>query len=192
MWHRWFVTGHVGFQLHQHCSPDEREVLASHDATNISTYHNIMTSGRSTDWFCIDAITGANPPPDFISFPIPIQAKWEQGFNASRVTRRKGGKHKRERRNRFGKLQVRPCDKSTEPEDPVGRFRSITRFLGRTKVSFDKSFLCVRFNLPSREESERNRIRRWSWFYDVIKPEINFENHTSKSNLSEMINRYTI
>lgn len=56
-----------------------------------------MTSGRSTDWFCIDAITGANPPPDFISSPILIQTKWEQGINASGYDeKREGEKHKRE------------------------------------------------------------------------------------------------
>jgi len=142
-----------------------------------------MTLGRFTDWFYIDAITGANPPPDFISSPISIQAN-ENKVLTRVATKRKGEKHKR-KKNRFGKPQVRPCEKSIEFVNPVGRFRSIIRFLGRTKVSLDKSFLSVRFNLREKR-SERNRFWHWSWFYLDVKLEINFGNKKSKSNISNI------
>lgn len=115
-----------------------------------------MTSGWSTDCFCIDAITGANPPPDFYLVPAPTQAKWDNEIS-TRVVATGRGKMRSTGRNRFGKTQVHPCNKSRKPIYPIGYFRSITMFLGRIKVSFDKSFLSIRFKLLSKRK-RKNEI----------------------------------
>jgi len=62
----------------------------------------ILWHQAGSDWFSIDAITEANPPPDFISSSILIQIKWEQDFKASRYEEKRQ-EEAQTRRNRFGK-----------------------------------------------------------------------------------------
>lgn len=113
---------------------------------NISTYHNIMTS---VHWLVLPSM----PLPGLIRHRILSRSRTsrmgQQGFSASCYDgKRKGEKHKQEETG-WEKLQVHPCNNSSKPIHPFRYFRSIAMFIGRIKVSFDKSFLFVRSELLS-------------------------------------------